>query len=104
MKTAICLLAVALATSSPALAQTPQSGPAAPSRAPSGVLTPAPVPDVAPGTPATTSPAAVPDQIAPPANTGGPANSTPFSNTPSGLGGTGGGASAGSGTSPNLSK
>ena len=99
MRIASGLLAILLVASSAALAQTPQSGPAAPSKAPSGVLTPAPVPESAPGVPATTSPAVIPEQIAPPAGTGGPANSTPFSNTPSGLGSTPGVA-----TSPNLSK
>ena len=82
MRTTLVLLLLA----TPALAQTPQSGAAAPSRAPSGQLTPAPVPEVAPGVPATGSTTVVPEQVAPPAETAGPANATPFSNTPSGLG------------------
>lgn len=94
------LLAAPLALA-PALAQTPQSGEAAPKSPPSGVSTPAPVPESAPGVPATTSPAVVPEMIAPPAGTtAGPANATPFSNVPSGVGGNPPGGSG----APNLSK
>ncbi len=70
-----------------ALAQAPQpgttSGAAPPSRLPP-TTTPAPVPGVAPGVPATGSASAVPEQIAPPGLSAGPANSTPLSSTPSG--------------------
>ena len=46
--------------------------------------TAAPVPAVAPGVPGSAGPAAIPEQVAPPSLTAGPANGTPFSGTPSG--------------------
>lgn len=78
-----CLAALSagcLTLGTAALAQQPQPGSSAAS--PPAGYTPAPVPSAVPSTPGQTSPAAIPDQIAPPANSGGPANSTPFSATP----------------------
>ena len=70
-----------------AAAQSPQpgttSGAAPPARLPP-INTPAPVPEVAPGVPATGSASVVPEQVAPPGATAGPANATPLSSTPSG--------------------
>ena len=70
-----------------AAAQTPQpgttSGASPPSQLPP-VNTPAPVPGVAPGVPATGGASVVPEQVAPPGLNAGPANSTPLSSTPSG--------------------
>ena len=63
--------------------------------------TPAPVPNDVPLPPGDTSPGAIPEQIAPPANTAGPAGSTPFSGAPSS--GVPNGRTDG-GTVPNLSK
>jgi len=69
-----------------AAAQSPQPGTtsgAAPARLPP-INTPAPVPDVAPGVPATGSASVAPEQVAPSGATAGPANATPLSSTPSG--------------------
>ncbi len=62
-------------------AQTPQPGTQAGGQG--QVFTPAPVPGVVPGAPVNGGPAAVPEQIVPPAAATGPVNSTPFSSTPS---------------------
>lgn len=80
------ILACVFLAAAPALAQQPQTGTAAPAQPPSGVSTPAPVPAIPPPT-NSTSPAAVPEQIAPPAGPAGPSNGTPFSNVPTGAGG-----------------
>ncbi len=65
-----------------ALAQTPQAGTQAGGQGPAAT-TPAPVPGVVPGAPASTGPGTIPDQVAPPATTAGPPDATPFSAAPS---------------------
>ncbi len=65
-----------------AWAQVPQAGTQAGGRGPDA-STPAPVPGVVPGAPASTGPGTLPEQIAPPAVNAGPADATPFSAAPS---------------------
>lgn len=94
------LAGLLLVISTAALAQTPLTGTAAPSSAPSGVLTPAPVPQSAPGLPGVGKPVLIPEQVAPSSSASGPANSTPFSTTGSGIMGN----QPGSGAAPDVSR
>lgn len=86
MKTLIIALAIATAPVA-SFAQMPQAGTAATGPAPSGVLTDAPVPTMAPPIASRNAPSAVPDMIAnsPGQSLAGPTNSTPFSAGPIGL-------------------
>ena len=86
MKTLIVALSLA-STPVASFAQMPQAGTAATGPAPSGVLTDAPVPAMAPPNASTNAPSSVPDMIAtsPGQSSAGPANSTPFSAGPSSL-------------------
>ncbi len=86
MKNLIVAIAIAGAPIA-SFAQMPQAGTAATGPAPSGVLTDAPVPAVAPPIASRNAPSAVPDMIAnsPGQSSAGPANSTPFSAGPSSL-------------------
>lgn len=86
MKTLIAALAIAM-TPVASFAQVPQAGTTATGPAPSGVLTDAPVPAMAPPIASRNAPSSVPDMIAtsPGQSSAGPTNSTPFSAGPSSL-------------------
>lgn len=84
MRAMIVLATVLLPTLAVAQVQQPGTTSSGPARTATPNTTAAPVPSVAPGVPATGSASVVPEVVAPPGISAGPANSTPLSAGPSG--------------------